>query len=236
MGPAELAALVAGPPLDEATAIKVLRNPYCSGELAVTIAERHRPVLSSHVVRQLLSGIRDFPQARAMNLLATLPWLSLVQLAVTPQTPSRIRHQAEMRVLGRLPVMALGERVALARRSPRALFRPLIQLAEPRVLAALLDNPRMVENDVVLILATSRVGAEVCRAIHSHQRWGAYYGVRVALVECPATPLPVALAAMVRLRRSNLVAVSRHPKLAEAVRNAAKSLLGRDKQPIQRVI
>lgn len=235
MSGAELLELVGTAQLEEPDVLRVLRNPYCTLEVVEQVLEQSR-WMSSHKVRELVAGFRGLPAARAMHLVFTLPWLSMMQLAQSPRTPPLIRRAADRRLLERLGQMALGEKVAVARRAHRALLLPLIRSNEPAVLEALLENPRLVENDVLLMLNTAGLPPEAVTSIARHTRWGQYYRVRKALVECAAAPLPVALSAMVQIRRSDVRKIARRPDLPEAIRAAAASLVEKDQRRQRRVV
>jgi hypothetical protein len=235
MNSAELLELVRGDELDERQALDVLRNSYCTVEIAEIVADSSH-LLRSHVVREVLSGIRGFPFARTMTLLATLPWTSLLNLAQSPSAPPVVRRHAEKKLLGNLPRMSLGEKVALARRAHRPLFGMLISSADVQVLVALLNNPRLVENDILVILNTASAAPEFFATLAKHQKWGHYYGVRRGLAECPRTPLPIALSALVQLRRVDLEQVCAQEGLSDQVRTAARGLLEKEQQGLRRVV
>ncbi len=228
--PAELLARVRDADLDQGEVLEVLRNPYCSLEIALLIAESPQWTAAPGV-RELLAGFRGYPFARVMDLLPTLPWVSLLQLAQTPRTPPVVQRQAEKKILDRLERMALGEKIALARRAHRPLFKPLLETADERVLTALLDNPRLVENDVVLMVNTTRPGLAFFQVLARHSRWGQVYGVRRAIAECERAPLPVALSAMVSLGVGDLRRIAGRPDLPEPVRHAALALARRKTAP-----
>ncbi len=235
MNSAELLELVRDHDMDERQALEVLRNSYCTVEIAEIVADSSH-LLRSHVVRELLSGIRGFPFARTMTLLATLPWTSLLNLAQTPSVPPVVRRHAEKKLLGALPRMTLGEKVALARRAHRPLFGTLISAADIQVLIALLNNPRLVENDILIILNTAEAEPEFFATLAKHQKWGHYYGVRRGLAECPRTPLPIALSALVQLRRIDLEHVCSKAGLSDEVRAAAQGLIEKEQQGLRRVV
>ncbi len=219
----ELGAFVAEGGLTERDALKVLRNPQCTVQLAGRIAESPR-LLTSHVVRELVAGFRGLSLSRALDLIATLPWTSLLALAQNPRSAPMVRRHAEKKLLGHLPIMTLGEKVALARRVHRPLLPTLLAHADGTVLSALLDNPRLTENDVLVMLHTVRAPATFYRELARHRRWGLTYGVRRALVECDRTPLPIALAALVQLRKGDLVEIADRPDVPDPVRAAARAL------------
>lgn len=212
--------------LSEAEVLEVLRNPYCTSEIAGRILD-NRAWTGSHVVRERLAGFRGLPLGRALNLLPTLPWLSLLHLAQQPRTPPRIRREAERRLLSKIPQLSLGEKVAVARLAHRPLFRRLVGTGDPEVLTALLDNPKTVENDVLLILNNPSTPREVARRLAGHRRWGSRYEVRREVVCSPVVPVPVALAALVRLRHGDQLEVAAHPGVRDEVREAASALVER---------
>lgn len=235
MNSEELLTLVQSGDVSEQDALDALRNPFCTAEVAEAIADR-RDLLISHTIRELLSGFRGFGFSRAMDLIATLPWTSLLALAQNPRTPPVVRRQAERKLLTSLVSMSLGEKIALARRVHRPLLKPLIAIADGLVLTALLSNQRMSETDVLLILNTVEAPSEFYVELARHHRWGQCYAVRFALACCPYAPLPVALAALVQLRPSDLVGVATRPDVPDPVRSAASSLKEKQDKGLRRMI
>jgi hypothetical protein len=233
LGPEELLAAVHGGELDELQVLEVLRNPHCTPEIAVQIADSPHWT-GSHGVRELLVGHRGFPFARAMSLLPTLPWTSLLQLAQVPRTPPVVRRQAEKKLLDRLTKMSLGEKIALARRAHRPLFQSLMATTDEQVLSALLDNPRVVETDVILMVNTSPAPPEFYFTLGRHHRWSLAYGVRLALAECARAPLPLVLSAMVQLNPMDLCRLADRRDLPERIRGAAETLWHRRRLTTER--
>jgi hypothetical protein len=107
---------------------------------------------------------------------------------------------------------------------------------DSRVLSALLNNPRLVENDILIILNTSEPPPEFFTALARHHKWGQYFRVRRALVECSHTPYPLALSILVQLPSAELERALGRPDLPENIRSAASSLLEREAQGQRRVV
>jgi hypothetical protein len=221
--------------LEQLEVLQVLRSPFCTAQIAERIASDPR-LLDAHAVREKLAGFPGFTFGRALDLLGTLPWTSLLSLAQSPRTPPVVRRQAERKLLSQLVSMALGEKIALARRAHRAIFRVLIGTGDGQVLSALLNNARLVENDILVILNTSEPPPEFFGELAGHRKWGSYIRVKRALVRCSHSPLPVALSILVQLSVMELRRILEYPDLPEDVREAAQSLLDREASGQRRVI
>jgi len=228
LGSSQLLELVRRGELDEPQILEVLRNPYCTVEIAQVVADT-RLWMTSYKVRERLAGKEGLPFQRTASLLATLPWLSLLLLSQQPSTPPLVRRHAEKRLLQKVEKMTLGEKVALARRAHRPLFAKLVSTNDGHVLQALLDNPRLVENTILVILNTAAAPVEFYPALVRHPRWGQCYAVRQALAACPVTPLPIALSALVQLKRLDLEELATRPGVLDEVRSAARALAERKK-------
>lgn len=222
-----LLALVREGNLDDLEVLQVLRSPFCTAQIAELIAA-DPGLLDAHAIRERLAGFPGFTFSRALDMLSTLPWASLLSLSQMPRTPPVVRRQAERKVLGQIVSMTLGEKIALARRAHRAIFPTLISGGDGQVLSALLDNPRLVENDVLVMLNTVEPPPEFFAELARHRKWGQYFRVRRAIVECPHSPLPLALSVLVQLSTSELKRVIDRPDLPQKVREAAELLLERE--------
>jgi len=227
--------LVRSRQLDELEILKVLRSPFCTAQIAEEIAS-DRGSLGAHGVQERLAAFPGFNFGRALDFLGTLPWTSLLSVAQAPKTPPVIRRQAERKLVTLTQSMALGEKIALARRAHRAIFKVLIATSDGQVLSALLDNGRLVENDILVMLNTAKPPPEFFAELARHRRWGQYFRVRRALVECPNTPYPLALSVLVQLPQAELRRALVRPDIPDNVRNAAEALLEREAQGMRRVI
>jgi len=221
--------------IDELEVLKVLRSPFCTAQIAERIAS-DPGLMGTHEVREKIAGFPGFTFGRALDLMATLPWTSLLSLSQSPRTPPVVRRQAERKLLSQLASLALGEKIALARRAHREIFRVLIGTGDGQVLSALLNNPRLVENDILVILNTSQPPPEFFGELAGHHKWGTYIRVRRGLVVCPHTPLPLALSVLVQLSVTELRRILEHPDLSAKAREAAQSLLEREASGQRRVI
>lgn len=222
----ELLELVRSGRLDELQVLDVLRSPFCTPEIAETVAST-REHLGTQAIREKLAGFPGLSNAQAVNLLGSLSWSSLIAVAQNPRTPPLVRRQAERKLIYWIPTMTLGEKIAMARRAHRALFPGLIADGDHKVLTALLDNPRLVENDLVVFISTGQPPVDFIATVARHFRWGQSLGVRRAIVACPRSPLPLALSVLVQLPRSDQRRIAEGTDIPARVQSAAVALLAR---------
>lgn len=224
----ELLALVRGGSLDDFQLLDVLRSPYCTTQVAEIVASM-REHLGTQSIREKLAGFPGLNNAQALNLLGSLTWSSLIAVAQNPKTPPLVRRQAERKLISQISSMSLGEKVAMARRAHRALFPALISAGDDKILTALLDNPRLVENDLVVLINTGQPPVDFISVVARHHRWGKNYQVRRTIVESRATPLPLALSILVQLTKKDQQVIAGRDDVPERVRSAAEALWDRAK-------
>ena len=78
----------------------------------------------------------------------------------------------------------------------------------PRVVAALLENPRLTEGLLMPLAAGEKSAPQVLALLASSPRWSGRQALRYALCRNPATPIPSALAMLPMLGKRELEAVA----------------------------
>jgi alkylhydroperoxidase family enzyme len=121
--------------------------------------------------------------------------------------------------------LTLGERKALARTHARGSLLLLTKDPHPDVVAILLDNPHVTEDDVVRMAAARPGAALALTPIADHPRWSTRYAVRRALVLNPATPLHRAIRLATTLRPADLRELAADSTAPIAIRIHAAELL-----------
>ena len=104
----------------EDEALAVLENPNVTPQILGRIAQSPR-ITGYHSVRVRLVAHRQTPQAHAVKLVHYLYWIDLLNLSVDVQVPAQVRRAVDNLLLARVEKLALGERVASARRCSAAL-------------------------------------------------------------------------------------------------------------------
>jgi hypothetical protein len=226
-GPRELAELVAAH-LEQLTvgeAIQALRNGHVDTESLALLA-RERRLVSAVEVRRLLALHPRTPEAAVSFLIPTLSWPDLLAMGVEMRLKPSVRRAADRQLLGRLPGLAVGEKIAIARRAGSGLIEVLRHDPTPRVIAALLENPRLTEGLVEVLARSERASPVILEMLARDRRWGVRHDLRYALVRNPRTPLGASLPLLPSLRKLELREVAEDRRLPEPLRQRAKLLLG----------
>ncbi|MBL8946383.1 MAG: hypothetical protein JNK45_24670 [Myxococcales bacterium] len=116
--------------------------------------------------------------------------------------------------------LTLGERKSLARSWRRDVLQRLLTDPHADVVALLLANPHITEDDVLRIATARRSSAEVLGLLHRSPRWSLSARVRVALVRNPRFPLPMALQLVGLLDAVEIRELAHDARLPPALRAA----------------
>jgi hypothetical protein len=117
--------------------------------------------------------------------------------------------------------LTLGERKSLARRRDRAVLAKALRDPHPEVIRILLDNPALVENDVIRLCARRPIAREVLERVFQHPRWISRPSVRRTLALNPHTPEPLALQLLPHLTTTDLRDIAASLQLSETLRKAS---------------
>jgi hypothetical protein len=219
-------------PADEAVAMldDMLRRgrqaepPFDAALSALAAAADERDGTLSYRCRSAL-----YATARALGMEAVAGYFLSAREGTAPPP------QPERALLPRGRPLTLGERKALARRPgdlPTYLLDRLARDPEPDVIRALLANPRLTEQEVIVIAALRPQSPANLREVFRARRWSTRYRVRRALAQNPHTPGEIAVRALAFLNRQDLAEVAADAQLGESVRREAAALLrSRNRRP-----
>lgn len=204
---------------------QALRNPFCGVEVVDWVVAQAR-LLSFYEVRRDLALHQRTPETTAFRFLPGLYWRDLMLVGLDTRLHPSVRRAAEQHLLARLPEVALGEKIALARRASGGVMLQLRHDPNPRVLSALLDNPRLTEGVLAPLLHSVRTPPAILDLVIQDRRWGVRYGLRLAVARNPMARLETVLPLLVGLRKADLRGVAGDTRLSGAVRQRARLLLG----------
>lgn len=212
---------VGGPAIGPEEVSDLLRDRNASPDVLARLAGDPR-LRGREEVRIGLVRHPRTPYAVARRFLSHLRWTELAELSRRAGASPVLRRDAERILLSRLPELALGERISLARRASGGLVPALREGGEVPVLTALLENPRLSERDASLLAANEETPPPVLARLARHPAWGVRPAVRRALLRNRATPAPAALRLVSALGRRDLVRLAADEASAPLVRIAAR--------------
>lgn len=205
---------------------QLFRNPHLSRQV-IEVLLANRRLLAFHEVRKELARHPQTPEARALRFVSGLFWRDLLELIGDNRVRPRLRRAAERHLVDRISGLGAGEKVAIARRAGPLLVSQLRHDSEPRVIAALLENPRLTEGSLLPLVSSETAKPEVLSLLARHPRWGLRYPIRVSLARNRRTPAQTALSLLPLLKKQDLKGIEQDRRLSMVVRRRAAVLLGR---------
>ena len=211
--------------LNPKAARAALRNPF-AGRAVVDLLMTQRRLLTSHkVCRDIVSHPKS-PETVAVNLVGHLFWRDLAAVAANARVRPRVRRAADLQLAKKLPRLAIGEKMSLARMGGQGVQQRLRHDPTPRVVAALLENPRLTIGVLMPLLTNDAARPEILELVATHAKWSRRYEVRLAVARNPRTPAAVALSQLAMLKKADLRELLKERRLNTAVRQRATLLLG----------
>lgn len=120
--------------------------------------------------------------------------------------------------------MNARDRMKLARKGDREARSILIRDTNRLVAAAVINNPRITDQEVENVASMRTVSDEVLRLIASNRAWARSYTIIHNLCRNPRTPIPTSISILPRIRTKDLQHLSQNRNVSEAVRRQALRL------------
>ncbi|MEW6365893.1 MAG: hypothetical protein AB1714_14790 [Acidobacteriota bacterium] len=201
--------------LDEGSVVILLRNPALPAEALDRICEEEI-FLSSYRVKSALAQNPKTPQHVSLRFLPHLYWRDQLQVARDFRISMVLRRKAEHAILERLPKLAAGERVTLARLATTEILKVLVGEKDPRLLKACLENPRATEEIVIRLVYSDKVSPRFLLELSQMARWFTRYDIKLALARAAQSPVPLVLRILPLLKLAdlkNLLLEKHHPNV-----------------------
>jgi hypothetical protein len=100
----------------------------------------------------------------------------------------------------------------------------LIRDSNKVVCCAVINNPRVSEQEVENIAAMRTVAAEALRLISMNRAWARQYSIIHALARNPRTPIPTTINILPRIRTKDLMNLAQNRNVSEQVRRHSQRL------------
>ncbi len=127
-------------------------------------------------------------------------------------------------MINRIMRMGVKDRVKLAMKGDREARNILIRDPNRLVSAAVVNNPRISEQEVESMAAMRSLSEDILRLIASNRQWSRSYNVMHNLAKNPRTPMASVMTIMSRLQLRDLVSLSKNRNVSDAVRRQALRL------------
>jgi hypothetical protein len=127
-------------------------------------------------------------------------------------------------LIRRIMLMKVKDRIKLGMKGDREARSILIRDPNKVVATAVVNNPRITDQEVEAIAAMRTVSDEVLRLIAMNRGWARQYPIIHNLARNPRTPLPTAITILPRLHTKELKGLSQNRNISDAVRRQALRL------------
>jgi regulator of extracellular matrix RemA (YlzA/DUF370 family) len=127
-------------------------------------------------------------------------------------------------LIRRIMFMNARDRMKMAMKGDREARSILIRDSNRVVATAVIQNPRVTDQEVENIAAMRTVADEVLRLIAMNRNWARSYLIIHNLVRNPRTPIPTVINTLPRIRTKDLKNLSQNRNVSEATRRQALRL------------
>ncbi|HWW76218.1 MAG TPA: hypothetical protein VNZ44_12525 [Pyrinomonadaceae bacterium] len=127
-------------------------------------------------------------------------------------------------LIRRIMLMKVKDRIKLGMKGDREARAILIRDPNKVVAQAVINNPRITDQEVEGIAAMRTVSDEVLRIVGMNRAWARQYPIIHNLARNPRTPLPTAMNVLPRLQARDLKMLGQNRNVSEAVRRQALRL------------
>ncbi|CAN5548963.1 hypothetical protein BH10ACI3_BH10ACI3_21390 [soil metagenome] len=128
-------------------------------------------------------------------------------------------------MINRIMKMGVKDRVKLGMKGDREARNILIRDPNRLVSSAVVNNPRISEQEVEMIASMRSISEDILRLVASNRQWSRSYNVMHNLAKNPRTPMANVLTIMSRLQLRDLTGLSKNRNVSDAVRRQAQRLL-----------
>jgi len=128
-------------------------------------------------------------------------------------------------LLNRIIKMGVKDRVKLGQKGDREARNILIRDPNKLVSSAVVNNPKITEQEVERIASMRSVSEDILRQLAMNRQWARVYNIQVNLARNPRTPIANSMSIMNRLQLRELMGLSKDRNVPEAVRKHANRLI-----------
>ncbi len=127
-------------------------------------------------------------------------------------------------LIRRLMLMNTRDRMKLARKGDREARSILIRDSNKMVAAAVINNPRITDQEAENIATMRTIADEVLRLMAMNRNWARSYTIIHNLARNPRTPIPTVINILPRIRTKDLQHLAQNRNVSDAIRRQATRL------------
>jgi len=121
-----------------------------------------------------------------------------------------------------IQLMGISEKIKMALTGDKEWRSILINDNNKLVSGSVIKNPRITEGEILQILKVGVQNDEIVRLICANKEWIKNYLIRKALVDCPKTPLPLALRYLASLNDKDIASYAKSKNISSVISTQAK--------------
>ena len=200
------------------------QDPAVAQAAEATLQAIPRDALAGFLARaDAATELRTFFAARGIEPAAVSTPDPEAPIVDTGPEPEPVQaDEDDKSALQRINAMNVAQRIALAMKGSREERTILIRDPNKIVGLAVLSSPKMSESEVESIAKMASISDELLRIIANTRAWMKRYGVVVALVKNPKTPVAISMNLISRLNDRDLRMLSSDRNVADIVRITAR--------------
>lgn len=131
---------------------------------------------------------------------------------------------AALTTLQRINLMSISERVRLALTGNKTERLVLIKDSNKMVQTAVLDSPKMADDEVLIHIRNLSLSSEIIGKIANNREWTKNYTIILGLVQNPKTPVNRAISFIKQMHSRDLKLLARDRNISPVIRNLAQNL------------
>jgi hypothetical protein len=135
-----------------------------------------------------------------------------------------VDNETSMETFHDIQQMSVMEKVKLASLGNKEIRRILIRDGAKTVQVAVINNPKITDDEIQQIASSRSIESEVLRIILTNREWIKNYKIKLTLVKNPKTPLQAAMKMITQLRVNDLKQIMGSRGIPNPLRAAAKRL------------
>ncbi len=140
-------------------------------------------------------------------------------------SPPSAEKERELTVFQQVQQMNVAQKVKFAFRTDKEGRVLLLKDSSKLVVMAVLNSPKITEQEIEGVAKSRNVSEDVLRAIARKKEWMGNYSIKLGLAGNPKTPIAIAMSQLQLLKTRDLGFLAKDRGVPEAIRNAAQRLV-----------